>query len=63
MTHRIVLRDAARTALPFGLFISMFSHGSGSALGFALCVMCVGFEISTRWQASRAVSTVKVKRV
>ena len=40
MTHRIVLRDAARIVLPFSLFVGFFSHGAISAAGFAICALC-----------------------
>jgi hypothetical protein len=54
MTHRIALQDVARIVLPFGLFIGVFGHGAGPALGLALCAVCVGVEVSTRMRAVRA---------
>ncbi len=58
MTHHIALRDAARIVLPFSLFIGLFSHGTVSAAGLAVGLLCVWSEIRNGLRPAPAVNNL-----
>jgi len=55
MTHQIVLRDVARIVLPFSIFV----HSTVSAAGFAVCAICVWYEIRNGLRPAAAVNEME----
>jgi len=56
MTSQIVARDIARIILPFSIFVGLFSQGPVSAAGFAICALCVCYEMNRRLRKGRSVN-------